>query len=245
MSKKLFRKNILITGGSSELGAHFVSRALREGARVFFTYHRNEKVARKLSRSGAFGFRLDLASSAEIGALVRTLSKKTSRLDVLIHNAAIAQEASLLHLSEAAWDRQMAVNLKAPYLLTQQLLPLFAENKGGGKILMVTSRVAVCGTAGLSAYAASKAGVIGLVRTLALELGPSGIRVNAVSPGFMLSSMTRSAGEDVLERNRQRSVLGQFSDPAEVADFLVHLCSDRMSGVSGQVLHYESRPIPG
>lgn len=111
------------------------------------------------------------------------------------------------------------------------------------KILFITSRAAVVGSFGISNYAAAKAGLIGLAKSLALELGKKNILVNAVNPGFMKSRMTENLPEEVLQKNLEASPVGRYSDPEEVADFLVYLSSDAMTQVTGQVLHFESRQI--
>lgn len=111
------------------------------------------------------------------------------------------------------------------------------------KIFFITSRAAITGGFGISNYAASKAGLIGLSKSLAQELGKRQILVNAVNPGFMMSKMTESLPQEVIEKNRELSPLGRFSNPDEVADFLVYLSSDAMTQVTGQVLHFESRKI--
>jgi 3-oxoacyl-[acyl-carrier protein] reductase len=255
LEQNLKQKKILITGGTSELGSRFVCAALSEGAEVYFTYHQNQNCADGLCKQGAKGFRLDLSDCRAIDEFAEVFKTHTADLHILIHNGAAVSDVPLLHLAEEEWDYVMKVNLKAPYYLTQKLLPLFLAIKKHGqsftdaqpcrKIFMITSRAAVMGGAGISHYAASKAGVIGLAQSLAQELGKRSILVNAVNPGFMLSRMTKAAGEKVIEKNRFSSVIQQHSDPSEVAEFLVYLCSDKVSRISGQVFHYDSRAVSG
>lgn len=245
---------MLITGGTSRLGKTFCRKALAQGARVFLTWQRNQAEARELERLGAEIFHAELSSTPSMDGLVAALKLKTKTLDILIHNAAAVRDRTLHNLTEEDWDTVMAVDLKAPYYLTKELLGLLfraakssssaeAGKRGCAKIFMITSRLGVSGGFGVANYAAAKAGLIALAKSLAQELGRKNILVNAVNPGFMESAMTRDLPETVFEQNREASPLGRFSDPEEVADFLVYLCSEAMSQVTGQVFHYESRKI--
>jgi len=145
-------------------------------------------------------------------------------------------------MSEDAWDRVLKVNLKAPFYLTQKLLPLLMRQKPS-KVFTLVSRAGLSGLAGAANYAASKGGLIAMTKTLAKELGRKKILVNAVNPGFMQSAMTEKVPQAILERNLEDSPLKAFSDPNEVADFLIYLASDQMRQVTGQVFHFESRPF--
>lgn len=233
-------KNILITGGTSTLGAAFVRKASRAGARVFFTYHRNEGRAQELQALGARGFQLDLGDLEGMDRFQREFRSQVKFLHVLIHNAALTRDATLQKMSEAEWDEVLNVNLKAPYYLTKKLLSLLFR-AGSSKIFFIVSRAALSGIFGASNYSASKAGLVAMAKSLAKELGRKQILVNCVNPGFMKSGMTESLPPEVFEENVKESVLGRVSEPDEVADFLVYLSSDRMTQVTGQVFHYESR----
>ncbi len=249
-SKPLSSKTVFITGGTSELGHLLVQEALRQGASVFFTYFSGTDRAAQLSNQGAIGLQADFADMRSIDACVASFKEKTHGLDILIHNAAAVRDHTLANLSEADWDYVMTVDLKAPYYLTKKLLPYFIKKPKTGteaiatkKIFFITSRVAVSGGFGISNYAAAKAGLIGLTKSLAQELGKRKVLVNAVNPGFMKSRMTCDLPEAVIENNLEASPLHQFSDPAEVARLLIDFCSDRMTQITGQVLHFESRKI--
>lgn len=251
-SQALSGKLIIITGGTSRLGACFVRKAITEGARVLFTYHKNETEAQSLKDAGATGFYLDLSDMRMIEDFAAAIKAGAEHVDVLIHNAAAIADHTIQNLSEEDWDKVMTVNLKAPYYLTKKMLPLLLRRKNknaeetagaASKVFMITSRVAVLGGFGVSNYAASKAGLIGLTKSLAQELGKRQVLVNAVNPGFMKSAMTENLPEEVLTRNLEASPLGKYSNPEEVADFLILLSSDKMTQVSGQVLHFESRKL--
>jgi 3-oxoacyl-[acyl-carrier protein] reductase len=252
-SQALSGKTIVITGGTSRLGSAYVRKAIAAGGRVLFTYYKNETEAQSLRSIGATGFYLNLADLKMIEDFCTAVKTQEEHVDVLIHNAAAIADHTLQNLTEEDWDTVMAVNLKAPYYLTKKLLPLLFRKKNktnpdesgkpASKIFMITSRVAILGGFGVSNYAASKAGLIGLTKSLAQELGKRQILVNAVNPGFMKSAMTEKLPEEVLVRNLEASPLGRYSNPEEVADFLVYLSSDSMTQVSGQVLHFESRKL--
>ena len=242
MEPLLKDKTILITGGTSRLGQAFVHTALREGAHVFFTYFRSFAAAKDLERAGAHGFALDLADSKAGEIFTASFCKKVETLDVLIHNAAATADALIEKMSENEWDSVLRVNLKAPFYLTQKLLPLLMR-RAPSKIFMLVSRAGLNGLAGAANYAAAKGGLIAMTKTLAKELGRKKILVNAVNPGFMKSFMTEKVPQEVLQRNLEESSLKTLSDPDEVAEFLVFLSSGRMRQVTGQVFHFESRPF--
>jgi 3-oxoacyl-[acyl-carrier protein] reductase len=233
-------KTLLITGGTSILGQAVVRAAVREGANVFFTYFRSLDTAKELERAGARGFALDLAEIKAVDAFTVAFTGKTDQLDILIHNAAANANALIEKMSEKQWDDVMRVNLKAPFYMTQKLLPLLMRKKPS-KVFTVVSRVGLSGLAGAANYAASKGGLIAMTKTLAKELGRKKILVNALNPGFMKSAMTENLPEHVFQRNIEESPLKTASDPDEVADFLMYLSSDRMRQVTGQVFHFESR----
>ena len=242
MEPLLKDKTILITGGTSQLGQPFVRKAMQHGARVFFTYFADEETASQLELLGGHGYAVDLASTQAMDEFIAAFLKKTERLDVLIHNAATTADALIEQMSERQWDKVMNVNLKAPFYLTRQLLPLLIRHPQS-KIFMIVSRAGLSGLYGASNYAASKGGLIAMTKTLAKELGRKKVLVNAVNPGFMKSSITETVPEEVLKKNLEMSPLRSFAEPEEVADFLVYLSSDMMRQVTGQVFHFESRPF--
>jgi len=235
-------KTLLITGGTSQLGQVVVRKAGQQGARVFFTYFHSTKIALELEQAGARGFALDLADSNAIEAFAGVFMEKNEQLDILIHNAAATANGFIEKMSEEEWDSVLGVNLKAPFHLTQKLLPLLLR-KTPSKVFTLVSRAGLSGLAGAANYAASKGGLIAMTKTLAKELGRKKILVNAVNPGFMRSQMTASVPQEILQKNLEESPLKTFSDPEEVADFLLFLSSDRMRQVTGQVFHFESRPF--
>ena len=242
MEPLLKEKTILITGGTSQLGKSFVRKAVQHGARVLFTYFRSVGTAQELEKLGARGYAVDLANVPAMEAFTASLKEETEQLDILIHNAAATADGLIEQMPEEDWDRVVNVNLKAPFYLTKQLLPLLFK-KQPSKVFMLVSRAGLSGLYGAANYAASKGGLIALTKTLAKELGRKKILVNAINPGFRRSSMTESVPDAVIQKNLQESPLKSFSDPEEVADFMVYLSSGLMRQVTGQVFHFESRPL--
>ncbi|MDA9101296.1 SDR family oxidoreductase [Omnitrophica bacterium] len=242
MNKLLDQKTVLMTGGTSTLGRAMVRKMRQCGARVIFTYYQNQAGVEELGRRGAIPISLDLNSREGIDEAVKQVKAQTERLDVLIHNAATVRDKLIQHLSEEDWDAVLTVNLKAPYYLTKKLLPLLFKS-AAGKIFFITSRTGLKGAYGASNYAASKAGLIALSKSLAQELGRKKILVNSVNPGLMKSRMTEKIPAAVIEQSLKENPLGEWSDPEEVADHMAWLCSDHTKQVTGQVFHIEGRKI--
>lgn len=242
MTIQLSGKKVLITGGTGELGSRLVAKMTGAGADTAFTYFRSVEKTKKLETLGARGFYVDLADRGSMDAFLEVFLKTNESLDILIHNAAAAADNRIEKMTEEEWDRVIRVNLKAPFYLTQKLLPLLMMSQPS-KVFMLVSRAGLHGLAGAANYAASKGGLIAMTKTLAKELGRKKILVNAVNPGFMRSSLTTGLPEKILQKNLEESPLKTFSDPEEVADFLLYLSSDRMRQATGQVFHFESRPF--
>ena len=242
MEVHLRNKQILITGGTSALGRAFVKHATEEGATAFFNYHKNREEANHLEALGARGYQIDLSNRRQIDELKKQIQSSTHTLDGMIHNAAIVRDHTIQNLTVEEWDEVLSVNLGAVYYLTKKFLSLLFK-KPGSKILNIVSRVGFYGGFGEANYAAAKAGLIALTKSLARELGRKQILVNGLSPGFMKSRMTESVPEEIFERNRSESPLGVISDPEHVADFMIYLLSDRFQNVTGQIFHLDSRGI--
>ena len=224
------------------LGSAFVQKALTRGAKVFFTYFRSVEKANELEAAGATGIPCDLADTKAMDNFLSRFRDGNESLDILIHNAAATADGYIEKLSEAEWDRVIAVNLKAPFYLSKQLLPLLMR-KRPSKIFMIVSQAGLHGLEGAANYAASKGGLIAMMKSLAKELGRRQILVNAVNPGFMRSRMTADVPEAVIQKALNWSPLKTLSDPGEAADFLIYLCSGLVKQITGQVFHFESRPL--
>ncbi|RMD53552.1 MAG: SDR family oxidoreductase, partial [Nitrospirae bacterium] len=161
------------------------------------------------------------------------------RIDVLINNAGITEEKLLIKMEEEDFLRVLGVNLKGAFFITKELLPLMIKH--GGHIIYISSISALKGQIGLASYSASKAGLIGVMRSLSRELAPYNIRVNAILPGYMMTDMGCGASEIAKHRALEESLLRRYTDPEEVADFIEYLINTK--GVTGQVFNIDSRII--
>ena len=181
------------------------------------------------------GFTVDVTQRASLAAMVDELRCLHGRIDVLVNNAGITQDARLQNMSDEQFDRVIDVNLRGVFQATQAVLPTLLE-QGSGVILNASSVVGLYGNFGQTNYAASKFGVIGFVKTWARELGPKGIRCNAVCPGFIATSLVETIPPKVLEQMRERVPLRRLGTPEEVAKVYAFLASDEASYVNGAVI---------
>jgi 3-oxoacyl-[acyl-carrier protein] reductase len=183
----------------------------------------------------ALGFVVDVTRPASIQAMVDAVMQQYGRIDVLVNNAGIVQDAQLLKMREDQFDRVIDVNLKGTYNCTKAMAAIMVE-QGSGVILNASSIVGIYGNFGQTNYAASKFGVIGMVKTWARELGRKGVRANAVCPGFVETSIISSIPEKVLDALRARVPLGRLAKPEEIANTYAFLASDEASYINGAVI---------
>jgi len=232
----------LITGAAGGLGREMAARMASEGADVALcdVSPEVEPAAASLPRpatntAACRGYRCDVSRWPEVEAMAAAVRRDFGRVDILVNNAGITLDATLLKMTEEQWDRVIAVNLKGVFNCTRAFAPLMVE-QGYGRVINVSSVVALYGNFGQTNYVAAKAGVIGMTRVWARELGRKGVTVNAVAPGFIETEMTRNLPEKVLEQIIQRTPLGRMGKPAEVAAAVLFLASDEASYVNGAVL---------
>ncbi|MEY5043421.1 MAG: hypothetical protein RJA19_648 [Bacteroidota bacterium] len=188
-------KVAIITGASRGIGKAIATHFVQQGATVAFTYHSSEEKARALETEltaqggSARGFKSDAAQVAEAEALVEQVMAAYGRVDIVVNNAGITDDTLLMRMSEEQWDRVLEVNLKSVFALTKAVLKPMLKARAGS-IINVSSVVGVQGNAGQTNYAASKAGILGFTKSVALELGSRNIRCNAIAPGFIETEMT-------------------------------------------------------
>jgi 3-oxoacyl-[acyl-carrier protein] reductase len=232
----------LVTGSSRGLGKAIALTFGKKGYRVVVHYkdkkNEAENVASRIKES--IVIKADIKNYGEVKALVDKVIKKWSKIDVVINNAGITKEALLIKTSEQDFDNIINTNLKGAFNLLQIVAHYMITQKSG-HIINISSFAGIKGKEGLSAYSASKAGLIGLTKTAAKELAKYNIMVNAILPGYMLTDMGVESGEKARTKALDDSLVRKFSDPDNVAEFIYQL--SMMKGITGQVFNLDSRII--
>jgi len=229
----------LVTGAAAGIGAATARRLAREGAGVALNDLRAdglEAVAADVRAAGAKALVLpgDVTKKADCERMVAEVTRQLGRLDILINNAGINRDAMAAKMTEDQWDAVLAVNLKGTFLCAQAALPGMRE-RGWGRVVN-TSSIGSLGNIGQANYAASKAGVIGLTKTLALEYAKYGVTVNAVAPGPVMTAMLAGVPDHIKERIIAQVPVGRIASPDEIAGVHAFLVSDEAAFITGQVL---------
>jgi len=240
--KLLEGKNILITGASRGIGRAVALKCAEQGANIGFTYlssvEKGEALVLELEAFGvkAVGYRSDASILLSAQELIKSFTKDFSSLDALVNNAGITRDNLLLRMSEDQWDDIMRVNLKSVYNLTKSASRTLMKQRSGS-IINMSSVVGAKGNAGQANYAASKAGMIGFTKSIALELGSRNIRCNAIAPGFIETEMTAQLDPKKVAEWEAGIPLKRSGKADEVADAVIFLASDMSAYITGQVLH--------
>lgn len=235
-------KVALITGAARGIGKAIAMKFASEGADVAFTdLVINEVGEQTVKDIEAFGHKVkayasNAANFEEAHNVVNQILADFGRIDILVNNAGITKDGLMLRMSEAQWDAVLNVNLKSAFNFIHALTPIMARQRSGS-IINMSSVVGVSGNAGQCNYSASKAGLIGLAKSIAKEMGPRGIRANCIAPGFIISDMTNALSEEVRDAWVKQIPLRRGGTPEDVANVAVFLASDLSSYVSGQVIH--------
>jgi 3-oxoacyl-[acyl-carrier protein] reductase len=234
-------KKALVTGASKGIGRSIAIRFAQEGADVAFTYlssvEKGEALEKELGAFGikAKGFRSDASDFAAADKLIGDTVAFLGGIDILVNNAGITRDNLLMRMSEDNWDEVININLKSCFNTVKAVTRTMMKAKSGS-IINITSVVGVRGNAGQSNYAASKAGIIGFTKSVALELGSRNIRSNAVAPGFIETEMTAVLDEKTVQGWRDAIPMKRGGSPEDVADACVFLGSDMSTYISGQTL---------
>ena len=232
-------KVALITGASRGIGKAIALKFAAEGADIAFTDIKiSEDTVKELEALGVKvrAYASNAADFAQTHETVEQVMADFGRIDVLVNNAGITRDGLMLRMDEAQWDAVINVNLKSAYNYIHACTPIMARQRGGS-IINMSSVVGVSGNAGQCNYSASKAGLIGLAKSIAKEMGPRGIRANCIAPGFIISDMTAALPEEVREAWIKTIPLRRGGTPEDVAKVALFLASDLSSYVSGQVIH--------
>ena len=238
------KRVIIITGASRGLGREIALRFGKAGERLVVNFRSNEQAARAVAdeviENGgeAILYEADVTKPVEVEAMVSNAQKHWHSVDVLINNAALTKDGIVLRMHEEAWDEVSDTNLSGPFYCIRAVSDPMVRQRSG-HIINISSIVGLQGREGQANYSATKAGLIGLTKAAAQELGVSNIKVNAVLPGFLATEMGATISDVMHERILRDHTLGRGADPVEVADFIYRL--SLMQNVSGQVFNLDSR----
>jgi 3-oxoacyl-[acyl-carrier protein] reductase len=231
----------IVTGSAQGLGRAMVERLASDGVKVVITDVNEEKInlaVEELTSKGydVFGAKCDVTNRDEIRALGEKVIEKYGKLDIIVNNAGITKDSSFKKMTDAQWDAVMTVDLKSVFLVSQELVK-YLEANGYGRIINISSLAGMMGNFGQANYSAAKAGVVGLTKTLSIELGKKNITVNAIAPGFINTEMTKVIPEDRKKVMIAEIPVGRPGEPEEIAAVVAFLASDEAGFVSGTVIN--------
>ena len=241
-------KVAIVTGASRGIGKAIAQQFIAQGAKVAFTYRSSAEAAaaleQELSAGGGTvkGFQSDAASMTDAERLVGEVVEAFGTVDIVINNAGITDDTLLMRMTEEQWDRVISVNLKSCFNLTKAVMRTMLKARSGS-IVNISSVVGVQGNAGQANYAASKAGILGFTKSVALELGSRNIRCNAIAPGFIETEMTAKLDADTVQGCRDAIPLKRGGTPEDVANLCVFLASDMSAYITGQTLNVDGGMI--
>ncbi len=240
--KLLAGKVALVTGAGRGIGKAIALRYAEAGADVAFTdLAINEAVEATVKELEAMGVKAkayasNAANFDETHEVVKQVVEDFGRIDILVNNAGITKDGLMMRMSEQQWDAVINVNLKSAFNFIHAVTPIMAKQRSGS-IINMSSVVGVSGNAGQCNYSASKAGMIGLAKSIAKEMGPRGIRANCIAPGFIITEMTNQLSQEIKDQWAAQIPLRRGGTPEDVANVALFLASDLSSYVSGQVIH--------
>ena len=245
--KGLVNKVAVITGAGQGIGRATALRFAEEGSKVIvaeFDRETGQSVADEISANGGAGkfVQVDVANRETIQTMVSETLSAFGQIDILVNNAGVIKDNTLKKMTDEEFDRILIINLRGTYICTQEIAEVMREQQAG-VILNASSVVALYGNFGQTNYVASKAGIIGMTKVWARELGKDGIRVNAVAPGFIETSMVESIPEDVMAMMLKRVPLGKAGKPEDIAGAYAFLASDDASFITGAVLSIDGGAV--
>ena len=232
---RLTTKVAIVTGAASGIGLGVAQLFIKEGSKVVFSdINKSGKAAADAAGKKALFIECDISSAKSVKNLVAKTLEAFGTIDILINNAGILYQKPISETSDEEWDAVINTNLKGPFLLTREVLPIF-EKQGKGKIVNMASIAGIIGYENLSAYCASKGGIIAMTRSLALEFAPKNINVNCVCPGAIKTGMTKAIEENetILKPTLMYIPAGRMGDPIDIANAALYLASDESDYVTG------------
>ena len=238
---RLKGKNALITGAAQGIGKSIALGMAKEGSNVAvadLNIDMAETTAKEIKSFGVacIPIKLDVSQHDSVSSAFETCTKELGSVDILINNAGITKDAVLMRMKEEDWDAVININLKGSFLCAKEAVKIMAKQRYG-KIISISSVVAFMGNPGQANYSSSKAGLIGLTKTIAREYAARGIRANAVAPGFIQTAMTDILSDTVKDEMKKAIPLGQFGSPEDVASAVIFLASKDADYITGQVIH--------
>ena len=237
----LENKVALVTGAGRGIGRAIAIALAKEGAEVVVNYNGSEERAKEVKQTieenggKASVYKCNVSDIEACEAMIKDIVKEHGRLDILVNNAGITKDGLIMKMKEEDFDSVLNVNLKGTFNTIRHSARQMLRQKSG-KIINISSVSGILGNAGQANYAASKAGVIGLTKTMARELGSRGITVNAIAPGFVDTEMTGVLSEEIRENACRQIILGRFGKPEDIANVAVFLASDKADYITGQVI---------
>lgn len=237
----LENKVALVTGAGRGIGRAIAIALAKEGAEVVVNYNGSEERAKEVKQTieenggKASIYKCNVSDFEACEAMIKDIVKEHGRLDILVNNAGITKDGLIMKMKEEDFDSVLNVNLKGTFNTIRHSARQMLRQKSG-KIINISSVSGILGNAGQANYAASKAGVIGLTKTMARELGSRGITVNAIAPGFVDTEMTGVLSEEIRENACRQIILGRFGKPEDISNVAVFLASDKADYITGQVI---------
>lgn len=237
----LKNKIALITGAGRGIGRAIAIALAKESAEVVINYNGSEERAKEVKQTieenggKASIYKCNVSDFEACETMIREIVKEHGHLDILVNNAGITKDGLIMKMKEEDFDRVLNVNLKGTFNTIRHSARQMLKQRSG-KIINISSVSGILGNVGQANYAASKAGVIGLTKTMARELGSRGITVNAIAPGFVDTEMTEVLSEEIRENACKQIILGRFGKPEDIANVAVFLASDKADYITGQVI---------
>ncbi len=234
-------KVAIVTGGSRGIGRQISIDLAKEGYKVIINYNNSEAEAIKIKQMlkkeniECEIFKADVSKAEEVGAMFKFCIEKYKKIDLLVNNAGISYEGLITDMEEEDWDKIVNINLKSVFLASKQALKIMISEHRG-KIINISSMWGVTGASCEVAYSATKAGIIGFTKALAKEVGPSGINVNAIAPGVIMTDMMEGFTEDDIRVLKDQTPISELGSPQDIASAVVFLASEKADFITGQIL---------